>query len=1655
MSSTYHHRLRRRLCSCFLALSLILSLLTGVTAAAADVLPLSGWTSPHQSFTAGDDGKVTLQSTGDNNFVVSDKTVTAFTMEADMTVGAQCDAAGFLFAVKNKDNPGSSWGALHLHAATARVFHVPNLDKLDKAAPIDASLRQNKLHVKLTMDASGNLKVYLGESDEPALTASYPDYEGGYLGLCSWKGDVVFENVTVEEASHVGFVSNVSGWNASSGDWSMTDAGYRANNSTLGNNYAYSSEVIPTGKNFVLEGNLHIEVPEGGGGAGIAIVPNPADPNETWYCANIDKMWGNTSRLFKNHWPGGDFWSIGRGLTAEETAAKDYRLRIEYTDGVFHYLLNGALVDSYAGDAFSGGTVALMTFNSDTTFQNITISYSDPSVPSNALTGWSGGSFEGGEGADPVSMKNTGGNNFVMSSTSAKYFTMEADMTLDPGCEAAGFLFGVPNRGNPGADWCALQINNYHANGKARVFNVPGLDKLNKDAVLEPGTRDKPIHLKLTVSPGNIIRVYVGDAADPVVETTYDDYAGGYLGLCSYNGAATFQNITYVESEEPVFNTNLTGFVENDKWALTNKGYRGNNAEAGNVFSFSDVVTPAGKSFILEGNMHIENEKGGGGIIIAPNPQNPYETWTCANVDKFGGNSTRLFKNNGKDVWSINGSLTSAQIAAKDYHLRIECIDGTFSYYLDGVLIGTQSDPDFNGGTIGVMTYHGDVTFDELYYYLAEDVPQLISLEVAGATLNEDFAPTATAYTADVENSVDSVRVKASVKDRFALQINGAAAQSGVESAEIPLRVGKNVVKVTVSDPQTKLSLNVELSVLRAVDEETIYTGDYRPQFHFTPQTMWMNDPNGMVYNAATGEYHLYYQYNPESLNWGTPHWGHAVSKDLLHWTDYGIVLSGNICSGGGVVDTKNSSGLFDASVPPESRFVYFYNGLRVAYSTDGGYTLQKVDTPAVTPGCFDPKVLWYADDTMENGGIWLAITGGQGSTCKLYTSTDLLHWTFNSETLDKDGQTMETECPDLYPLPLDGDEGNVKWVINAGGVFYVVGDLTKDGFGKLHYRALTDELIYNGDSRGASATVTGQNYATTTYYNDALGRRLSMSWLVDGSAAALGAEKCWNGAQTLPLRTELKTVNGQMSLISYPVAEVNTLRSDVLYETEDTAVTPDSPNLLDGVKGIYYDIEAVLTPAGADEFGFVLRKGGDQQTVVKYSVSEQKLIVDKSKGGKATSGICPMAMTPMADGKVKMRILVDTSVIEAFGNDGEAAVSTLFFPDASSDGMEFYVKGGDVTVDSLHIYAMTSAWKEPSPQPVPTTLTDLTLSSALLTPNFSADVTEYTATVANSVDSIKVMSTYTGDTAVTVNGVEVASGEYSTGISLSIGENTITVIAGEKTYTIKVTREKPAPVPTVLTDLTLSSALLTPNFSAGVAEYTATVANSVDSIKVLPTYTGDTAVTVNGTEVASGAYSTDISLSVGENTITVVAGEKTYTIKVTREDKEPPVTETPFLDGLELSQGVLQPNFNKDVNAYTASVGNAIDSIQVKPFYSGEMAVTVNGKAVESGVFSEAIALDVGENTIQVKLVMGEKENIYTIVVTRAKPADTTKPTTTKPSIPGGHSSDWKWPEGTAKPGTGKENPQSGDASALPIALLLMAGAAGTAVFLSRKRKK
>ena len=248
-------------------------------------------------------------------------------------------------------------------------------------------------------------------------------------------------------------------------------------------------------------------------------------------------------------------------------------------------------------------------------------------------------------------------------------------------------------------------------------------------------------------------------------------------------------------------------------------------------------------------------------------------------------------------------------------------------------------------------------------------------------------------------------------------------------------------------------------------------------------------------------------------------------------------------------------------------------------------------------------------------------------------------------------------------------------------------------------------------------------------------------------------------------------------------------------------------------------------------------------------------------------------------------------------------------------------------------------------------------------------------------------------------------------------------------------------------------------------------MANSVSSVKVMPTYTGDTAVTVNSKDVASGSYSEDIALEVGPNAITVAAGDKTYTITVTREEEEqPPVGEKPLLDGLELSEGTLTPAFDKDTFSYTAAVGNEVEGVQVKAFFADGITAMLGEDALESGVYSEEIPLQVGENEIVVTLSLEGEESEYVIVVTREEEAVTEPeptPGTDKPSIPGSDEDqagggDWDWPSGSGNDsangsGSGnsdKENPSSGDHSMIAGALAVLALSAGAAVVLSRKRK-
>ena len=212
----------------------------------------------------------------------------------------------------------------------------------------------------------------------------------------------------------------------------------------------------------------------------------------------------------------------------------------------------------------------------------------------------------------------------------------------------------------------------------------------------------------------------------------------------------------------------------------------------------------------------------------------------------------------------------------------------------------------------------------------------------------------------------------------------------------------------------------------------------WRPQSHYTPQKNWMNDPNGLVY--YDGEYHMFYQYNPEGSDWGNMSWGHAVSKDLVHWQELGVAIPHTsqygVFSGSAVIDTKNTSGL---GSPDNPAMVAVWTRADVggnqsqslAYSTDKGRTwnLYNNGDPVLDIGSKefrDPKVFWD-----QTSGRWtMVVSHATEHRVSFYSSPDLIHWTEQSSFGGEGITSAVWECPDFFPLPVDGSSKEVKWVL-------------------------------------------------------------------------------------------------------------------------------------------------------------------------------------------------------------------------------------------------------------------------------------------------------------------------------------------------------------------------------------------------------------------------------------------------------------------------------------------------------------------------------------------------------------------------------------------------------------------------------------------------
>jgi fructan beta-fructosidase len=470
-----------------------------------------------------------------------------------------------------------------------------------------------------------------------------------------------------------------------------------------------------------------------------------------------------------------------------------------------------------------------------------------------------------------------------------------------------------------------------------------------------------------------------------------------------------------------------------------------------------------------------------------------------------------------------------------------------------------------------------------------------------------------------------------------------------------------------------------------------------RPLYHFTPLSNWMNDPNGMVY--FNGEYHLFYQYHPDSDLWGPMHWGHAISSDLIHWTHLPLALypdeNGMIFSGSAVVDKKNTSGLGKDTLV--AIFTHDKDGAEsqsLAYSTDSGRTWTKYSgnpvlfAPSGTPDFRDPKVFWYGEGDSGHWVMCLAVR----DRIMFYTSPDLIHWTHSGSFGPGYGSTAGVwETPELFELRVEGHGTETRWVLVVGvqngtpaggsGTQYFVG--TFDG------RNFTSE---NSPETVLWADYGADFYAAQSFNDEPNGRRLLIAWMNNWEYARVIPSSGQRGVFSVIREVSLMQSANGIRLTSKPIPEYQNLRREH-HHWKNEIVTPEA-NILADVRGGALEILAEFKiTAEIDCFGFRVLLGKDEHTTISYSIKDKQLSVDRAQSGivefKDSFARIHLAELLPINNSIWLHIFVDRSSVEVFANNGLVTFTESVFPTEESHGLELFVQGSEVLVNSLDIYQL------------------------------------------------------------------------------------------------------------------------------------------------------------------------------------------------------------------------------------------------------------------------------------------------------------------------------------------------------------------------------
>ena len=473
------------------------------------------------------------------------------------------------------------------------------------------------------------------------------------------------------------------------------------------------------------------------------------------------------------------------------------------------------------------------------------------------------------------------------------------------------------------------------------------------------------------------------------------------------------------------------------------------------------------------------------------------------------------------------------------------------------------------------------------------------------------------------------------------------------------------------------------------------YDEPHRPQYHFSPPQNWMNDPNGLIH--FNGRYHLFYQYNPHGSEWGNMSWGHASSTDLLHWVNHPLAIpSGggiddNIFSGSIVYDAENCSGLGQNGIQPLLAFFTFSGEQSqnqrqaIAYSHDEGMTWSMyrgnpiIENPNIKD-FRDPKVFWY-----EAEQHWIMLVAA-GQSIHFYRSTNLVQWTFFSDFgLHFGMHGGDWECPDLFPLPVEGADEQ-KWVmivsVSPGGpnggcaTQYFVGDF--DGKQFIPSQAESKWIDWGPDS-----------FAGATWNQNAKNpKKIYIAWMSNWMYANKTPTSPWRGQMTIPRELRLYRNRDEYALCSRPLTNI----SELLLEQTASYMLPkevSSTFIID----CEIEIKSTETLAGFKLFN------NDQEAVwILIDKKSDRLVIDRHRTINMSSfpqyAFSYYSPLPNSESsKYSVTVLKDVSSLEVFVNDGHTVMTSLIYSNAPLTKLDFDVLVGDASLINTRYHQLRSVW--------------------------------------------------------------------------------------------------------------------------------------------------------------------------------------------------------------------------------------------------------------------------------------------------------------------------------------------------------------------------